>query len=217
MKQEFVDQIAQMANKQLDGVHTAFPATIVSYDVGKQLAVVQPKIKYRKPDGSLMDLSPCNDVPVCFPQSPSAEITVAWPIKAGDGCLVVCSEEALDYWRTGSETDTELRFDLTSAIAYVGLNNKPDAAMKVANNEECAIIRNGPDTYVKVKKGRVDIKGDVYIDGNVYVTKKVISSDEVIANNTICLAHHKHTETQAVTTTPIPTCSGTTEALPSIG
>ncbi len=61
---------------------------------GQGVATVLPKAKFTKPDGSTMDFPEISGVPVMFPQSKN--VTIAWPIKKGDGCLLVFSEQALD-------------------------------------------------------------------------------------------------------------------------
>ena len=55
MMQEFVQEIKNTVSKNLKGVHTAMPGEILSYDPAKGLATVQPKMKYKKPDGTTID------------------------------------------------------------------------------------------------------------------------------------------------------------------
>ena len=87
MMQEFVDQINKSARSATEDMHTALPGEIKSYDPDKGVATVLPKAKFTKPDGSMMDFPEISGVPVMFPQSKN--VTIAWPIKKGDGCLLV--------------------------------------------------------------------------------------------------------------------------------
>ena len=135
MMQEFVDQINKSARSATEDMHTALPGEIKSYDPGKGVATVLPKAKFTKPDGSTMDFPEISGVPVMFPQSKN--VTIAWPIKKGDGCLLVFSEQALDYWMYGKETDTKLKFDLTNAIAIPNLISGGNSTMKLACDEGC--------------------------------------------------------------------------------
>ena len=66
MMQEFVQEIKNTVSKNLKGVHTAMPGEILSYDPATGLATVQPKMKYKKPDGTTID----------FPQVTGAGIAV---------------------------------------------------------------------------------------------------------------------------------------------
>ena len=147
MMQEFVDQINKSARSATEDMHTALPGEIKSYDPGKGVATVLPKAKFTKPDGSTMDFPEISGVPVMFPQSKN--VTIAWPIKKGDGCLLVFSEQALDYWMYGKETDTKLKFDLTNAIAIPNLTSGGNSTMKLACDEDAVAIAAG-DTKAKI-------------------------------------------------------------------
>lgn len=164
MKQEFVDQVAKTARKAAENIHTALPGEIVKFDAALGLACVQPKAKFRKPNGETLDFPVITGVPVVFPQS--ANVSIAWPIKPGDGCLIVFCESALDFWMYGKETDTALRFDLSNAIAIPGLSPKGRDAMQIACEEDAAVIKAG-DTVLKVKAGGVFITGNLTVSGGV--------------------------------------------------
>ena len=164
MLQEFVDQINKTARKATEGMHTALPGKIVSYDAGTGLAVVQPVAKFKKPNGDTMDFPKVTGVPVVFPQS--ATVSIAWPIKEGDGCLLVFAESTLDYWMYGKETDTTLKFDLSNAIAITGLSPKGRDAMQIACAEDAAVIKAG-GTVLKVKSDGVFITGNLTVTGGV--------------------------------------------------
>lgn len=51
MMQEFVDQVNKTARKATEDMHTALPGVITSFDPGSGMASVQPKAKFKKPDG----------------------------------------------------------------------------------------------------------------------------------------------------------------------
>lgn len=155
MMQEFVDQINKSARSATDDMHTALPGEIKSYDPAKGIATVLPKAKFTKPDGDTMDFPEISGVPVMFPQSQN--VTIAWPIKPGDGCLLVFSEQALDYWMCGNETDTKLKFDLTNAIAIPNLVSGGNETVKTACDEDAVVITTG-DTEAKITSDTVQVK-----------------------------------------------------------
>ena len=216
MMQEFVDQINKSARSATEDMHTALPGEIKSYDPGKGVATVLPKAKFTKPDGSTMDFPEISGVPVAFPQSKN--VTIAWPIKPGDGCLLVFSEQALDYWMYGNETDTKLKFDLTNAIAIPNLTSGGSATMKTACDEDAVVITVGdieakitPDiVQAKVKGTLVKITPElaqakvggtvlsvlpdgVTIEGKLTVKGGIVARDDVKASNgSISLANHTH-------------------------
>lgn len=166
MMQEFVQRIIEIAREQADSVHTAFPGKIVSFDPAKCLATVQPILKYNKPDGDRLDYPQIYGVPVVFPQSSGQKATIAFPVKAGDYCLCVVSEQALDLWMYGQETETDLRHDLTNAVCIPGLFTKPNAAMRDACSSD-AIIMDADGTRVIVSKDSIVLDGNVTVTGTL--------------------------------------------------
>lgn len=183
MMQEFVDSVNKTAKKAVSEIHTAVPAVITAFDAAKGLATVQPKAKFKKPNGETMDYPSVSGVPVVFPQSKS--VTIAFPIKAGDNCLLVFGEKALDYWLYGKETDTDLSFDLSNAIAIPSLSTSGNSVMQMACSEDAAVVQAG-GTVLKVK-------GDaVYIQGNLIVEGKITASGDVSASGK-SFASHTHT------------------------
>lgn len=184
MMQEFVEQVNKTAQKAVEGMHTAVPASIVSYDPATNMAVVQPKAKFKKPNGETMDYPTVSGVPVAFPQS--GNVVVAYPVKAGDSCLLVFAETALDYWLYGKGTDTELRFDLSNAIAVPNIAATGSAAMQEACSEDAVVIQSG-GTKLKLKSDGVHITGNVTVEGSITATA------DVKANNSVSLANHTHT------------------------
>lgn len=101
--------------------HTAIPGIVVSGGGGK--VNVKPSLNRRLKDGSVESLPVIPNVPVWFPRGGGASIT--WPVKAGDGCLLVFSERSLDEWKGGGgefTPDDPRRNGLSDAIAFVGLD-----------------------------------------------------------------------------------------------
>lgn len=164
MMQEFVDQVNKTAQKAVEGMHTALPGKVTAFDPGTGLASVQPVAKFKKPNGETMDYPVVSGVPVVFPQSGS--VTVAWPVKPGDGCLLVFAESALDYWQYGKETDTVLKFDLSNAIAIPNISAEASPVMAEACSEDAVVVQNG-GTKLKVKADGVYIVGNLTVSGGV--------------------------------------------------
>lgn len=173
MMQEFVQAVTQAIRDNLKGVHTVIPGKIVAFDAEKGQATVLPAMKFKKPDGEKIDFPQITGVPVVFPQSMNQKATIAFPIKAGDGCLIVVAEQSIDYWMYGQETSTDLPFDLTNAICIPGLFKDPSDVMKEAC-EKNAVIVDLKDTKVTVHDEyvRVDVK-----DPRITAKKELIELD----------------------------------------
>lgn len=174
MLNEFVQQIEETAQEVVDNIHTAMPGKIVSFDPAKCLAKVKPIGRFLTPDDELMDYPVITDVPVIFQYSEKAKAGVFFPVKKGDGCLLVISETELDEWRTGAVSDATLRFDLTSAIAIPGLANKGAPAVNETYSDDAVMVVSG-NTKIKVSKEGVEIKGNVKINGNISCTGEINS------------------------------------------
>lgn len=186
MLQEFVQEITNTIRENIRGVHTAFPGKIVSFDTSTGLATVQPVMKFKKPDGQTMDYPHITGVPVVIPQSMGQGAVIAFPIRSGDGCLVIVSEQSIDYWLYGKETATDLEFDLTNAICIPGLFQNIAGELAEACNSNAIILSSG-GSKISIKSGVVEITApSVQINGNLNVSGNVIGAG-------VSLPTHTHT------------------------
>lgn len=182
MLQEFVQQVEELARDVVNEIHTALPGRIIDFDPVKGLATVIPIGKYKSPSGKMLEYPSITGVPIILPQCISLQIQIAFPIKKGESCLLIISEQELDAWLYGGNSDTNLRFDLTSAIAIPGLSNQGSAMLNEACQKESLILSNA-DTKIQIEKDKVEVvaksnqfsideqgiymKGNVTIDGNI--------------------------------------------------
>lgn len=104
MIQKFIQQVKNSVQESMDGIHTCIPGEIVSFDAAKCTAVVKPIGKFKRPNGNSsdgasrgkVDYPQIAQVPVLFKQSSSQESCICFPVKPGDGGLLLFSEQALD-------------------------------------------------------------------------------------------------------------------------
>lgn len=187
MMQDFVQQVKNAMQEFADEVHTAVPGTVTAFDPAKCEATVTLIGQYNKPDSTKLPYPTAAHVPVVFPQVSNQQITIAFPIKPGDGVLVVIAEQALEAWRAGGESNLDLKHDLTNAIAVPGLFRTPNAAMQKAVSEDAIMLVN-QQTEVRIKSGKVEIEtqqvdvkaNTVEIDAQkVHVTGEVIIDEEL--------------------------------------
>lgn len=118
--------IRESAIAFFDDMHFALPARVERYDNTKQLVDVQPVVKrpFLDEEGvrQVERIPVVPAVPVLFPRFGKFRIT--FPVSAGDGVLLVFSEQALDVWMSeGGEVDPldDRRSHLTDAVALPGL------------------------------------------------------------------------------------------------
>lgn len=182
MQQEFIQQIINTIRENIEGLHTACPGTIVSFDAETGLATVLPSMKFKTPSGEVIDYPQITGVPVLFPQAMGQKTSFAIPIKANDGCLIIFAEQSLDYWMYGQETDTKLGFDLTNAICIPGLCPIANPVLKEACDTNAMIIdANG--TRLTVKDGAITLKGNIQIDGSLKVNGNFTTSGGTVNLN----------------------------------
>ena len=104
---DIVDALRKMVDSRLYEVNTSLPGTIVSYSNGR--ASVQPTPKKRFPDGDVLSFPILQNVRVCWPSFAGGTAGVKGPIRAGDKCLIVIAQQAVD------GTDDPRRFDMSDA------------------------------------------------------------------------------------------------------
>ena len=219
MIQKFVQQLKESVQESLDGVHTCIPGEIVSFDAGNCTAVVKPIGKIKLPNGQKVEYPQIAKVPVCFQQSSSQESCICFPVKPGDGCLLLFAEQALDAWRSGGEEFPDLKHDLTNAIAIMGVCRQPNELMQEAQDKDAVIIRqkdsrgmfSNDEVLVKrndsqlmqMKGGEITLKNGGTIlkltesgadlTGNLTVSGKITAQGDVVGAG-ISLQSHTHTK-----------------------
>ena len=129
-----------------------------------------------------------SDVPVTMPVCQSAGVGVAFPVKAGDSCMIIVSEVELDEWRSGADSEASLRFDLSSAMAVPGLMMAGCEMIQKACAEDAVVIAGGRaevlvkedritasvgDTEFTLTEENMAIRGDLNVDGNISCTGSV--------------------------------------------
>lgn len=106
-----VEALMGLIRAQLLDVNTCLPGVIVSYEGG--VARVAPTGKKRFADGDVLDYPIIPNVRVCWPSFAGGAAGVKGPVKPGDRCLLVFSQQAVD------GTDDRRMFDLQDAYAVM--------------------------------------------------------------------------------------------------
>lgn len=172
MLQDLVDAIEKLIDSHLNELHTAIPAEIIEFDAKKCTASVKPWGKMVLTNGSDLTYPQLNDVPVIFPRGGGQDTVIVYPVKKGDGCLLIMSEQALDYWKSSGVQNSEMKYSLSNAVAIPGLFAKPVGDVEEAVKKDSIIVRNG-NTSIKVSRSNITIRGDVEVEGNLATSKKI--------------------------------------------
>ena len=186
------------------GMWCAIPGVIASFDATKQTAVINPALtdSYtaagNKKTKSLPQLV---DVPIVLPRGGGFTLTV--PIAAGDECLVVFADMAIDAWYQSGAANgpqnqvIERRHSLADGFAILGPWNQPRVLASYSTTS--AQLRNDAGTVV------VDLAGS-----QITVTAPTVqvnaSSQATVTSPTVQV----NASSQAQVTAPTVNVSGST-------
>lgn len=185
MLQEFSQEVENTVRGIVNEIHTALPGEILSFDAGSGTASVQPAGKYVTHDGKKMSYPRLNEVPLVFPFCQQAGVGIVFPVGKGDSCIVIVSEVELDSWRSGSDSEISLRYDLTSSMAIPGLlwgggsliekAIKKNGVVIGASGGEVIVDDKGielttGETAITLSDNVIAIGGDIMVKGNIFYT-----------------------------------------------
>ena len=166
MMQELINELEKAIQDSIEEVHTAFPGVIVSIDYDNGTADVKPIVMKYLRNGDVIEYPLITEVPILLPQGAGQDSFIAFPVKAGDGCLLIVSEQSLDFWQFGMDTEMNMPFDMSNAVCIPGLFRKMPAGLKEANRSGSIIIKSGK-TVLKIGPNGAVLNGDLTVQGNV--------------------------------------------------
>ncbi|MGH1498233.1 Gp138 family membrane-puncturing spike protein [Yersinia proxima] len=116
-----LSQVLKVASDTLSAsLRVAIPGIVQSFDADSVTCDIQIGIKGES-GGESTNLSVLTSVPVVFPRG--GGITMTFPIKSGDECLLVFGDRCIDFWHQSGdiqETVDERQHDLSDAFAIIG-------------------------------------------------------------------------------------------------
>lgn len=144
---------------QQSGLWTALPGILTSVLSAKRTVSVQPALRsqVQAPDGSLVwtQLPMLVDCPAFFPSG--GGVTLTFPLKVGDECLVVFASRCIDaWWQSGGvQNQAELRMhDLSDGFVFVGFSSVPKVIAAISatdaqlrSDDGTAVIGLNPTTH----------------------------------------------------------------------
>jgi hypothetical protein len=114
--------LLQAIESRVTDIHVALPAIVQKYDATKQTCEVQPCIKKKYSDNTVVNLPLITNVPVVFPRTSKAYLHI--PLKKNDYVLLIFCERSLDiFMQKGGIVDPEdyRKHNLSDAVAIAGL------------------------------------------------------------------------------------------------
>ena len=156
--------IKRMIDNALMDMHVSFPGKVNKYDYTTQKADVQPLIKRRFRDGTVLSYPIITSVPVVFPRVSNSYVYL--PIKKGDKVLCVISDHSLDnYLFGGQEIDPmDIRsHHLSDAFCIPGAYDFHNPISDLSNADDL-IIKNGDIKITAKPGGTMSIVGTDGVD-----------------------------------------------------
>lgn len=193
---DFKRKLKDIMQGQINQIHTALPGVIVSYDPGSNRASVRPSGSYKTEDGRSLAYPVIYNVPVQFPCGMGGNAGVTFPIKAGDGGILVFAESQLDDFTGGGDSEDPRRFSLNDAMFIPGFYSASPSGESGHPDEVC--MKFGEYTAVLGAGGfTVTVGASTFsltpsgFSGNIAGTAFSIGGGDLKVQG-ISLVHHTH-------------------------
>ncbi|UYK05165.1 Gp138 family membrane-puncturing spike protein [Yersinia enterocolitica] len=177
---ELAETLRTLQSSVSSQLRVSMPGVVQSFDADSVTCDIQIGIKGES-GGESTNLSMLTNVPVVFPRG--GGVTMTFPIKAGDECLLIFGDRCIDFWHQSGdiqETVDERQHDLSDAFAIIGPQSQ---AKKISGISTSAAQFRSDDgsTYFEINPTTKKIK-IVAPGGLDVVTPKAEFSAEVLVN-----------------------------------
>lgn len=152
-------QIREIIDRAMSRLNTCMPGVILSFNSSTQLCTVQPSIQLKvlkDAKVSYIDLPVIINVPIVIPFASTSGYALTLPLQAGDSCLILFSQRAIDHWLANDGVQppepgiSSRHHHLTDALVFPAPISKPNV---LANwNNEGIEIRN-TDRSIRIHVG----------------------------------------------------------------
>jgi hypothetical protein len=158
VRYNFENGIVKLIESFINDIHTSMPGKIVSYDGARQTCTVQPCIKNKYIEQEeYEDLPLLLDVPVLFPGS--GDFWMTWDVKPESYCWLMFAERSIENFIMDGglvEPGSFSTYDLSDAVAFVGINPNPEALADCV--ADCMMLRNrAGTTSIKIETDKITI------------------------------------------------------------
>ncbi|EOY1421757.1 Gp138 family membrane-puncturing spike protein [Yersinia enterocolitica] len=175
---ELAETLRTLQSSVSSQLRVSMPGIVQSFDADSVTCDIQIGIKGES-GGESTNLSVLTSVPVVFPRG--GGVTMTFPIKSGDECLLVFGDRCIDFWHQSGdiqETVDERQHDLSDAFAIIGPQSQ---AKKISGISTSAAQLRSDDgsTYFEINPTTKKIK-IVAPGGLDVVTPKADFSAEVL-------------------------------------
>ena len=170
---EAKDVIKKWIHDSADNIRVSMPAKVVSYDAATNRASVKPVGTYTTKDFQEIEYPTIHSVPMQFPCGVGGTAGVTFPIKAGDGCIVIFADREIEQFLSGSFCDDMRSHSMNDAYAIPGLYSQAAPTVKNNSNDVCLfnagslVVLNGGALRITLADGTTALfsGGDLVVNG----------------------------------------------------
>jgi len=172
-KSDDIEGLRQFIIGEINQVNTAVPCEVISYENGR--VSVKPVGEKKYPDGDSNPYPTVHNLRYMWPTFSGGQAGFKGPVVAGDKCLMICCQQAID------DPDDLRRYDLVDSYVIPGgdysdeVPGNNDVRMFFGNafiaiDESGKLTINAPGgieetTTMHTVNGEVDVTGDVVVNG----------------------------------------------------
>ena len=170
---EAKDVIKKWIAESADNIRASMPACVVSYDAATNRASVKPIGTYTTPDYQELEYPVIHNVPMQFPCGVGGTAGVTFPVKAGDGCIVIFADREIEQFLNGGFCDDMRSHSMNDAYAIPGLYSHAVPTQRENANDVCLfnegslVVLNGDTLKITLSDGTTATfgGGDLKVNG----------------------------------------------------
>lgn len=170
---EAKDVIKKWIAESADNIRASMPARVVSYDAATNRASVKPIGTYTTPDYQELEYPVIHNVPMQFPCGVGGTAGVTFPVKAGDGCIVIFADREIEQFLNGGFCDDMRSHSMNDAYAIPGLYSQAVQTQRENANDVCLfnegslVVLNGDTLKITLSDGTTATfgGGDLKVNG----------------------------------------------------
>jgi hypothetical protein len=170
---EAKDVIKKWIAESADNIRASMPARVVGYDAATNRASVKPIGTYTTPDYQELEYPVIHNVPMQFPCGVGGTAGVTFPVKAGDGCIVIFADREIEQFLSGGFCDDMRSHSMNDAYAIPGLYSQAVQTQRENANDVCLfnegslVVLNGDTLKITLSDGTTATfgGGDLKVNG----------------------------------------------------
>lgn len=170
---EAKDVIKKWIAESADNIRASMPARVVSYNAATNRASVKPIGTYTTPDYQELEYPVIHNVPMQFPCGVGGTAGVTFPVKAGDGCIVIFADREIEQFLSGGYCDDMRSHSMNDAYAIPGLYSQAVPTQRENANDVCLfnegslVVLNGDTLKITLSDGTTATfgGGDLKVNG----------------------------------------------------